>query len=95
MKSNEKEILSNVAEELLGTIHSNRTATMAINFFSECCSSEGIEAVQHSLRQQEATLLKLFEIVGGLSVGVHDNSDAESGDCPGITDTRSMQKTHS
>jgi len=50
-------------EELWQVLHLNRTVTMAVDFLGQSCSTESIEAIQGTLRQQEKMLERIFDVL--------------------------------
>lgn len=77
MKTSKKEILFDAAEKLLDALHVNRTVTMAIDFFDQSCSREGIEAVQYTLRHQEMIIEELYKTIEKLNMD--ENSSVTGG----------------
>lgn len=68
MEKTTKDQIDNLNENLYQAIHLSRASAMAIDFFNQSCSEEGVEAVQALLRQQEKMLLDIYGSLDKLSV---------------------------
>lgn len=68
MENTTKDQIFNLNEKLYQTIHLSRATAMAIDFFNQSCSEEGVEAVQALLRRQEEMLLDIYHSLDKLPV---------------------------